>query len=132
MDWGFWVVQRIWKKNVMLNAVRGRVPWIIVLSSEEQRDGLWGFSVMGRAIEYGLNRRSCDPVDPTEMVLCDGGVGYRRFVLRLEFWKWEERYRHVANSENAVGRARQYDLATDVMLPEDHGQFKDSCYKTEV
>ncbi len=76
----------------MLNAVRGRVPWVIALSSEEQRDGLWGFVVTGRAIECGLNKRSCDPVDPTEMVLCDMGVGYGRFTHRLEFWKWEERH----------------------------------------
>ena len=115
----------------MLNAVRGRVPWIIVLSSEEKRDGFWGFIVMSRAIECGLNKRSCDPVDPSEMVLCDGGVGYRRFAHRLEFGKWEEKYRHIANDENTVGRAREYDLTANVMLPEG-GQFKDSCYRTEV
>lgn len=76
----------------MFNAVRGRVPWIKALSSEEQGNGSRRWVAIDRAIECGLIKRGRDAVDATKIVLCDGRIGHRRFVACLEFWKWEERY----------------------------------------
>ena len=90
MGLGFWVVRGIRKKNIMFNPVCRRVPWIKALSSEEQGNGLRRVVAIDRAVECGSIKRGCDAVDGTKMVLCNGGIGHRRFVACLEFWKWEE------------------------------------------